>query len=65
MLNIFKRGILLDVILFVVIVLLLLVVIPAISSILKQLIILQIVIVSLGAIALRFVVQRIRKKVKG
>ncbi|MFC2025251.1 hypothetical protein ACFLTG_02440 [Chloroflexota bacterium] len=61
----FKKSIFLDVILFVVIVLLLLVVIPVISSVLKQLIILQITIVIAGAIALRYVVQRIRNKVKG
>jgi threonine/homoserine/homoserine lactone efflux protein len=60
----FKKGILLDVILFVGIVLLLLIVIPIISSILKQLIILQIIIAIVGAVALRYLVQKIRNKVK-
>ena len=60
----FKKGILLDVVLFLGIVLLLLVVIPIISSILKQLIILQIVIAIVGAVALRYLVQKIRNKFK-
>ena len=59
-----KKGILLDVILFVGIVLLLLIVIPIISSILKQLIILQIIIAIVGAVALRYLVQKIRNKLK-
>ncbi len=60
----FEKGILLDVILFVGIVLFLLIVIPVISSILKQLIILQVVIAIVGALALRYLVQRIRNKAK-
>ena len=60
----FKKGILLDVILFLGVVLLLLIVIPIISSILKQLIILQIIIAIVGAVALRYLVQKIRNKDK-
>ncbi|MFC2020794.1 hypothetical protein ACFLU1_03260 [Chloroflexota bacterium] len=62
--DMFKKSIFRDAILFVVIVLILLVVIPAISSILKQLIALQIIIVIAGAVVLRYLVQKIREKVK-
>ncbi len=58
----FKKGILLDVALFVGIVLLLLIVTPIISSILKQLIILQAIVAIVGAFALRYLVQKIRTK---
>lgn len=60
----FKKNIIVDIILFLVIVLLLLIAIPALSSILKQLVAVQVIIVIGGAIALRYLVRRIRKKVK-
>ncbi|MFC1920908.1 hypothetical protein ACFLYQ_04200 [Chloroflexota bacterium] len=59
-----KKSVLLDIALFIVIVFLLLVIIPIISSLLKQLFILQAIIVIAGAIGLRFLVEKIRKKVK-
>ncbi|MEE8419523.1 MAG: hypothetical protein V3S02_05365 [Dehalococcoidales bacterium] len=60
----FKKNIIVDIVLFLVIVLLLLIAIPAISSILKQLVALQVIIVIGGAIALRYLVRKIRKKMK-
>ena len=59
-----KKSIFLDAILFVAIVLILLIVIPAISSILKKLVLLQIIIVIAGAIGLRYLVQKIKRKIK-
>ncbi len=60
----FKKNIIVDIVLFLVIVLLLLIAIPAISSILKQLVALQVIIVIGGAIALRYLVGKIRRKMK-
>jgi len=57
-----QKRIFIDIIIFVVIVLLLLVIIPIISSILKNLITLQILIVIAGGLALGYLVRRIRKK---
>ena len=58
----FRKSLLLDVAIFVIIVVMLLVVIPIISEILKKLIILEVVIVIAGAIGLRFLVHKIRKR---
>ena len=60
----FKKSIIRDSILFVVIVAFLLIVIPSISSILKNLIALQFIIVIAGALALRYLVRKIREKIK-
>ena len=60
----FKKGILFDALIFIVTVVLLLVVIPLISSLLRQLIVLQIIIAIAGALVLRYLVQKIRNKTK-
>ena len=57
-----RKSILVDVVVFVVIVFMLLVVIPVISQILKQLVILEVIIVIAGAIGLRLIVDKIRKR---
>ncbi len=59
-----KRSVLLDIALFIVIIFLLLWVVPIISSLLKQLFILQLIIIIAGAIGLRFLVEKIRNKLK-
>jgi len=60
----FKKGFLVDAVLFVAIVLVLLVVIPIISSILKNLVALQIIIAIVGGLALGVIVRRIRSRAK-
>ncbi|MFC1948824.1 hypothetical protein ACFLVU_02720 [Chloroflexota bacterium] len=60
----FSKGVLRDIVLFIAIVFLLLWVIPAISSLLKQLLILQVVIAIVGALVLRYLVQKIRRRIK-
>jgi len=62
--NIFKKSIVKDIVLFIVIVVVLMIVVPAISSILKHLFVLQLIIVIVGAIALRYLVKTIRSKTK-
>jgi hypothetical protein len=59
-----RKSVLIDIALFLIIVFLLLIVIPIISSIFKQLIVLEVIIVIAGAVGLRYLVQKIRKKVK-
>jgi asparagine N-glycosylation enzyme membrane subunit Stt3 len=59
-----KRSVLLDIVLFIVIIFLLLWIVPLISSLLKQLFVLQVVIVIAGAIGLRFLVEKIRRKIE-
>lgn len=59
-----KKSILLDIAIFVLIVILLLWVVPVISSLLKQLFILQVIIIIAGAIGLRLLVEKIRNKIK-
>ena len=59
-----KRSVLLDIVLFILIILLVLWIVPLISSLLKQLFILQLIIVIAGAIGLRFLVEKIRNKIK-
>lgn len=61
----FKKGILIDIIIFAVVALFLFAVIPVISSVLRQLVILQIIITIAGALVLRYIVQKIRRKAKG
>ena len=58
----FKKKLLIDAGLFIVIVFALLWVIPAISRIMKQLIILEVVIIIAGAIGLRLLVNKIKKR---
>jgi len=58
----FKKGFLLDVLLFVAIVLILLVVLPMISEILGKLIRLQLLIAIVGGLVLWFLVRRMRRK---
>jgi len=60
----FKKAVLVDAALFAGIVLLLLVVIPVLSSLLRQLVVLQIFIAIAGGLALGYVVRRIRNKVR-
>ena len=57
-----KSGILKDIILFVVVLIFLMIVIPLISSIFKQLILLQIFILIVGTAALAYIVQKARGK---
>lgn len=57
-----KKGVYKDVLVFIIVVLFLLWVVPAISSLMKQLFFLQVIIFVVGAIALRMLVNRIRKK---
>jgi hypothetical protein len=59
-----RKSVLVDITLCIIIVLVLLIVLPIISSILKNLIALEFIIVIAGAIGLRFLVQKIRNKVK-
>ena len=61
-LNMFKRGILRDLVLFVAVLLFLMIVIPIISSIFKQLIVLQVLILIVGTVVLTYIVQRVRRK---
>ena len=61
-LDMFKRGILRDLVLFVAVLLLLMIVIPIISSIFKQLIVLQVLILIVGTVVLTYIVQRVRRK---
>ena len=58
----FKRGILRDLVLFVAVLLFLMIVIPIISSIFKQLIVLQVLILIVGTVVLTYIVQRVRRK---
>jgi membrane protein implicated in regulation of membrane protease activity len=60
----FRKGLAVDIAVFLLIVLFLLWVIPAISSLLKQLFYLQLIIFLAGAIVLRILVQKIRKRMK-
>ena len=57
-----KRGIIKDIILFIAVLIFLMIVIPLISSIFKQLIILQILILIAGTIFLTYIVKKIRGK---
>jgi hypothetical protein len=57
-----KNGFLRDALIFIIVVVFLIIVIPLISSILKQLFVLQFVIAIAGAIFLRMLIQRIKKK---
>ncbi|MFC2017531.1 hypothetical protein ACFLUD_03865 [Chloroflexota bacterium] len=57
-----RSGILRDVILFIAVLVFLIIVIPIISSIFKQLIALQILILIVATVALTYIVQRIRSK---
>ena len=56
------RGIFREVILFIVVLALLMIVIPIISSIFKQLILLQLLILFVGTVALTYIVKKIRDK---
>jgi len=56
------RGILRDIILFIAVLVFLMIVVPIISSIFKQLIVLQILILMVATVALTYIVQRIRRK---
>lgn len=56
------KGLLRDIILFISVVIFLLIVIPFISSLLRQLLLLQIVIAIAGALVLRWLVKRIRSE---
>ena len=58
----FKKKLLIDVALFVVIVFALLWFVPFITRMMKQLIVLEVIIVIAGAIGLRILVNKIRKK---
>tara|TARA_B100000315_G_scaffold217625_1_gene218368 strand:- start:405 stop:608 length:204 start_codon:yes stop_codon:yes gene_type:complete len=60
--SILKSSILKDITLFVAVLLFLFVVIPIISSIFKQLIILQVLILAVTTIALTYIVHRVRSK---
>ena len=57
-----KRGIIKDIILFIAVLIFLMIVIPLISSIFKQLIILQILILIAGTIVLTYIVKKARGK---
>jgi len=59
-----KKGLLQDILIFIIVVIFLLIVIPLISSILKHLIYLQIIIAIAGAIFLRILVQKIRRETR-
>lgn len=58
----FKSGVIRDIILFLIVLVFLLAVIPVISSIFKQLIILQAIILIVGTVALSYLVRRVRSK---
>lgn len=58
------RGIFREVILFIAVLAFLIIVIPIISSIFKQLILLQILILIVCTVALTYIVQKIRNKGK-
>ena len=58
----FRNGIIRDIILFIVVLVFLMAVIPVISSIFKQLIILQGIILIAGTVALTYIVHRARSK---
>ena len=60
----FRSGIIRDIILFIIVLLFLLAVIPVISSIFKQLIILQAIILIVGTAVLTYLVRRVRSKGK-
>ncbi|MFC2034024.1 hypothetical protein ACFLTT_01280 [Chloroflexota bacterium] len=60
----FKKGILRDIFLFVAVLLFLMIILPVITSIFKQLIILQVLILIFGTASLTYIVQRIRKSNK-
>ncbi|UCH42793.1 MAG: hypothetical protein JSW16_08300 [Dehalococcoidales bacterium] len=59
-----RSGIFRDIALFIAVLLFLLIVIPIISSIFKQLILLQLVILIIGTAVLAWVVQRVRRRDK-
>ena len=56
-----KSGIFKDIILFIAVLIFLMIVIPLISSIFKQLILLQVLIIIVGTAALTYIVQKARK----
>jgi len=58
----FKKGILLEVVIFVGILLFLFLVIPVISSLLRNLIALQLIIAVVGGLTLGVIVRRIRNR---
>ena len=58
----FKKGILLDVVVFVGILLFLFLVIPVISSVLRNLIALQLIIAVVGGLTLGIIVRRVRNR---
>jgi len=57
-----KRDIIKDIILFIAVLIFLMIVIPLMSSIFKQLIILQILILIVGTVVLTYIVQKARGK---
>ncbi|UCC16260.1 MAG: hypothetical protein JSU58_07765 [Dehalococcoidales bacterium] len=57
-----KKNFLRDIAIFIIVVIFLLIIIPMISSLLKQLLILQAVIAIAGAIFLRILINRIKGK---
>ena len=57
-----RSGILRDIALFLAVLLFLMIVVPIISSIFKQLILLQLAIFLFGTVALAYIVHRARKK---
>jgi len=58
----FRSGIIRDIILFIVVLLFLFAVIPLITSIFKQLILLQVIILVAGTAALAYIIRRVRSK---
>ena len=57
-----KRGIFKDIILFIAVLIFLMIVIPLISSIFKQLVILQILLLIVGTVVLTYIVKKVRGK---